>query len=136
MLSAASSYVDTESDTFIHKILITPETSYAMSLMLTSYRYTVAESEIESWKAVKNITEIEGLKKAYKRDGVAFVRWLAWLEYKMGQGYSITEYEAAWRLTEFRREGLHYKGLAYHNISAYGANACELKSSCAVCFEP
>ena len=63
MLSAASSYVDTESDTFIQKILVTPETSYAMSLMLTSYRYTVAESEIESWKAVKNITEIEGLKK-------------------------------------------------------------------------
>ena len=56
--------------------------------------------------------------------GAAYVRWLAWLEYKMvDQGYSVTEYEAAWRLTEFRRMGQHYKGLAYENISATGKNA-------------
>ena len=92
--------------------------------MLTSYRYTVMPSVIEEWKAVKNHTEIEGLRAAYLRDGVAYIRWLAWLEYKMvDQGYSVTEYEAAWRLTEFRRMGQHYKGLAYENISATGKNA-------------
>jgi Xaa-Pro aminopeptidase len=105
------------------QIIITPQTSYAISLMLTSYRYTVLPSVIEEWKAVKNHTELEGLKSAYLRDGVAYVRWLAWLEYKLGQGYEISEYEAAWRLTEFRRMGQHYKGLAYENISASGPNA-------------
>lgn len=91
--------------------------------MLTSYRYTVLPSIIEEWKAVKNEIEIQGLKSAYMRDGVAYVRWLAWLEYKLGQKYAITEYEAAWRLTEFRRMGPLYKGLAYENISAAGPHA-------------
>ena len=81
------------------QIIITPQTSYAISLMLTSYRYTVLPSIIEEWKAVKNEVELEGLKAAYLRDGVAYVRWLAWLEQKMAQGYDITEYEAAWRQT-------------------------------------
>ncbi|KIP06111.1 hypothetical protein PHLGIDRAFT_73161 [Phlebiopsis gigantea 11061_1 CR5-6] len=105
------------------KVIITPQTSYAISLMLTSYRYTVLPSVIEEWKAVKSQIELEGMKAAYLRDGVAFVRWLAWLEYKVGQGYDITEYEAAWRLTEFRRMGKNYMGLAYENISATGKNA-------------
>lgn len=51
------------------------------------------------------------------------VKWLAWLEHKICQGYEITEYEAAWRLTEYRRQNKHYWGLAYENISASGPNA-------------
>lgn len=91
--------------------------------MLTSFRYTLLPSIVEEWKAIKNSTEIEGLRNAYLRDGLAYVRWIAWLEDKMGQGYDITEYEAGWRLTEFRRELKDYKGLAYENISASGPNA-------------
>lgn len=93
--------------------------------MLTSLHYTVLPSIIEVWKAIKNEAEITGMKAAYIRDGVAYVKWLAWLEYKMSQGYDITEYEAAWRLTEFRRKGKNYMGLAYENISATGKNAGE-----------
>ena len=91
--------------------------------MLTSYRYTVLPSEIEVQKAVKNEVEMQGLRAAYLRDGAAYVRWLAWLEQKLNQGYDITEYEAAWRLTEFRRQLPNYQGLAYENISASGENA-------------
>lgn len=91
--------------------------------MLTSYRYTILPSPIEEWKAIKNKTELSGLKDAYLRDGVAYVRWMAWFEHKVEQGYDITEYEAAWRLTEYRRMGKYYRGLAYENISATGKNA-------------
>lgn len=93
--------------------------------------------------SIKNETEIEGLRRAYLRDGVSFVRslsmaccsgqiltivrsqvrFLAWLEQKLGEGYDITEYEAASRLTEFRRKNRHFMGLAYENISASGPNA-------------
>ncbi|KAJ2967054.1 hypothetical protein NUW54_g13624 [Trametes sanguinea] len=66
----------------------------------TSFRYTVLPSYVEERKAIKNETEIRGLRNAYLRDGAAYVRWLAWLDEKMQQGYEITEYEAAWRLTE------------------------------------
>ncbi len=105
------------------KVIISAQTSYAISLMLTSFRYTVLPSFVEEMKAVKNEVELSGMKAAYLRDGVAYVRWLAWLEQKMGEGFDITEYEAAWRLTEFRREGKNYQGLAYENISASGPNA-------------
>lgn len=91
--------------------------------MLTSFRYTLLPSYVDDVKAVKNSVELEGLRHAYIRDGAAYVRWLAWIEQKMLQGYDITEYEAAWRLTEFRRSGKHYMGLAYENISASGPNA-------------
>ena len=105
------------------KVLIAPSTSYAISLMLTHFRYTLAPSPIENLKAVKNGVELEGLRRAYVRDGVSFVRWFAWLESKLAEGYEITEYEAAFRLTEFRKKNKHYWGLAYENISASGPNA-------------
>jgi len=105
------------------KVLISPQTSYAISLMLTHFRYTIAPSIVDEVKAVKNELELEGMRRAYLRDGASFVRWFAWLEDKLSQGYDITEYEAAWRLTEFRKKNKHYWGLAYENISASGPNA-------------
>ncbi|KAF9237430.1 Creatinase aminopeptidase [Melanogaster broomeanus] len=105
------------------KLIINSETSYAISLMLTHFRYTVAPSFVDNMKAIKNEVELEGLRRAYLRDGVSYVKWLAWLEHKIHQGYDITEYEAAWRLTEYRRQNKHYWGLAYENISASGPNA-------------
>ena len=111
--------------------------------MLTHFRYTVIPSHVDSMKAVKNEVELEGLRRAYLRDGAAYVRvimprlfhrshvippqvkWLAWLEHKIQQGYDITEWEAAWRLTEYRRQNKHYWGLAYESISASGPNAGE-----------
>jgi Xaa-Pro aminopeptidase len=109
--------------------------------MLTHYRYTVAPPFIDTMLSVKNKREIDGLRRAYLRDGASFVRYilwlaaltltiddlqvrfLAWLETKLAEGYDITEYEAASRLTEFRRHNKHFMGLAYKSISATGANA-------------
>jgi hypothetical protein len=45
------------------------------------------------------------------------------LEYKLSQGYDITEYEAASHLTEFCRKNKYFIGLAYENISVSGPNA-------------
>jgi len=73
--------------------------------------------------AIKNDTEMEGLRRAYLRDGVCYVQFLAWLEDKINKGYDVTEWEAAHRLTEFRRKAKHFMGLAYENISATGPNA-------------
>lgn len=91
--------------------------------MLTHYRYTVATPIIEEMKSVKNEVEIQGFKRAYIRDGACYVQFLAWLEEKMSKGFQISEWEAAWRLTEFRSKAKNYVGLAYENISASGPNA-------------
>jgi len=105
------------------KVIIAPETSYAIALMLTNFRYTVMPSFVRPMEAAKNDTEIEGLRRAYLRDGASFVRFLAWLEDKLASGYDITEYEAAFRLIEYRRSNRHFIGLAYEDISASGPNA-------------
>ncbi|KAF9645425.1 Creatinase/aminopeptidase [Thelephora ganbajun] len=105
------------------KVIITPETSYAIALMLTDFRHTVMPSYVGSVKAIKNDTEIHGIRRAYLRDGASFVKFLAWLEDKHSKGYEITEYEAAFRLTEYRKTNRHFVGLAYENISASGPNA-------------
>jgi Xaa-Pro aminopeptidase len=110
-------------DHWFFKVIIAPETSYAISLMLTHFRYTVLPSYVSSMKAIKNDTEIDGMRRAYLRDGASFVKFLAWLEDKLARGYEITEYEAAFRLTEYRRSNKHFMGLAYENISASGPNA-------------
>ena len=55
------------------KVLISPQVSYAVALMLTHFRYTIAPSYVEHMISVKNETEIEGMRRAYCRDGVAFV---------------------------------------------------------------
>jgi Xaa-Pro aminopeptidase len=41
----------------------------------------------------------------------------------MNSGYNISEWEAGFRLTEYRRNNKHFMGLAYENISATGPNA-------------
>ena len=51
------------------------------------------------------------------------MKFLAWLENKLSQGYEITEYEAASQLTLYRRENKHFMGLAHENISASGPNS-------------
>jgi len=58
------------------KVLIAPQTSYAISLMLTHFRYTVAPSHIEHLMSIKNETEVDGMKRAYLRDGASFVSLL------------------------------------------------------------
>jgi Xaa-Pro aminopeptidase len=124
------------------QVLIAPQTSYAISLMLTHFRYTIAPSYVEDLKSIKNEVELEGMRRAYIRDGVAFVRvsviwlpvyvahasceqvkFLGWLDHKISQGYEVTEWEAAFQLDEFRRQNKHFMGLAYENISAAGPNA-------------
>ena len=90
--------------------------------MLTDYRYTVIPSFASSAEAIKNETEIYGMRMAYLRDSTSFVRFLAWLEDKLTKGYDITEYEAAFRLTEYRRTNQYFTGLAYETISASGPN--------------
>ncbi|KIM29700.1 hypothetical protein M408DRAFT_67274 [Serendipita vermifera MAFF 305830] len=114
------------------KVIISPNTPYAVSLIIGSQRYVVLPSYIEEVKAVKNETEIEGMREAYIRDGVAMVRWFAWMEHKISQGYEISEWEASEKIDFFRedehiREGETpmYMGPAYENIIAAGANAAQ-----------
>ncbi|MBP5720551.1 MAG: aminopeptidase P family protein [Bacteroidales bacterium] len=75
------------------------------------------------WKAVKNPFEIEGMRQAHIRDGVAMVRFLHWLEKSLGAERRVTEWDAAVKLGEFRSQVSGYQGDSFETISAWGPGA-------------
>ena len=81
-------------------------------------------------KAVKNPVEIENMKKAHIKDGVAMAKFICWLKKNIGK-QTITELDAEHYLDNLRAEQEGNLGLSFHTISAYGANAamCHYHSS-------
>ncbi len=74
----------------------------------------LGESPITDMKACKNKAEREGMQVAHHKDGVALVKFMAWLE-KNWQGQS--EMSVSDRLEAFRREDDHCLGLSFTTIS-------------------
>lgn len=72
-------------------------------------------------KTVKNNIEIEGIKKAHIRDGVAMVRWMVWLESNIGK-VKMDEVSVGDKLEEFRQLGENYIGLSFSTIIGYKGN--------------
>jgi len=72
-------------------------------------------------KACKNVIEIQGIRNAHIRDGVALCRFLAWLS-EAGPAGSVDEITAANRLYDFRKEMERFRGLSFETISGAGPN--------------
>jgi Xaa-Pro aminopeptidase len=70
-------------------------------------------------KAIKNSAELNGIRAAHRRDGVALARFLAWLDGAAGDGH-VSETMAADRLEAFRSEQKGFRGLSFATISAAG----------------
>lgn len=73
-------------------------------------------------KAVKNDIEVENVRNAMVRDGVAMVKFINWMK-KTIKKRNITEIEASERLEELRRAGDNFYDLSFASISAYRGNA-------------
>lgn len=71
-------------------------------------------------KAMKNATEIEGTRRAHKRDGVALVRCLSWLA-QQAPG-SVDELTVSDKLEALRREGELFRDLSFDTIAGSGPN--------------
>ena len=71
-------------------------------------------------KAIKNPVEIEGLKKVMVKDGVAWVKTLYWINRQLKLGGSLSEWNIALKIAEFRREQAEYMGESFHPISSWG----------------
>lgn len=72
-------------------------------------------------KAVKNPVEIENLRTAHLKDGIAVTRFLYWLKTNIGK-LPITEVSAAKQLEAFRRQQEHFLEPSFETICAYGSN--------------
>jgi Xaa-Pro aminopeptidase len=72
-------------------------------------------------RARKNSIEIEGARKAHRRDGAALSRFLHWFE-EHGQTGEVTEIDAAKKVEEFREATGELKDLSFNSISSAGPN--------------
>lgn len=72
-------------------------------------------------KAIKNPTEIEGIKAAHRRDGLALTHFLHWLTQTLSDR-DVTEIEASDRLEAFRAAGDYFRGLSFPTIAGAGPN--------------
>ncbi len=73
-------------------------------------------------KSVKNPVEIENMKKAHIKDGVAMTKFIYWLKHNIGK-IQITEVSAQKYLDHLRFLQPGNLGLSFPTISAYGSNA-------------
>ncbi len=81
----------------------------------------LATDPIPAWKAIKNATEIAGMRAAHIRDGVAMVRFLRWLETAVPAG-GVTELSAEAQLEQFRAMGEMFVGNSFRTIAGYAGH--------------
>jgi Xaa-Pro aminopeptidase len=72
-------------------------------------------------KSVKNHAEIEGMRAAHKRDGVAMVQFLSWFD-REAQSGKLTEIDAVEALESFRRDTGLLKDISFPTIAGSGPN--------------
>jgi len=122
-------------DYFEQTILMDPaETSY--TLMKAAMRQVVREpSPVPAMKIMKNEAEIRGYRAAMKRDGVAMVRFLKWLDeneefanaHPESKGNAVanspisplTELGVDRKLTALRAEQERFRDLSFDTIAGY-----------------
>ena len=78
------------------------------------------DSPVALWKAVKNPTEIDGMREAHVEDGLVMEQFLYWITRHAG---SVNEWEAACELGRLRAAVSGYRGDSFQTISAYGPSA-------------
>ncbi|MGE3529713.1 MAG: aminopeptidase P family protein [Methyloceanibacter sp.] len=104
------------------RVRLDPDTApvkFAQELKIAGAQIVPGQDPCILPKAIKNATEIAGARTAHLRDGVAMVRFLAWLDEVAVSG-KIDEVAAAIKLEDCRRESGQLKDISFDTISASG----------------
>ena len=96
-------------------------TNYSLATAVPFDKVRSGVSPIASMKAVKNKVEQDGFRAAMLRDGVAVVKFLAWLKSAVEAG-GQTEISLDDRLTALRAEQPKFKGISFDTIVGYEAH--------------
>jgi len=107
------------------KLLLSNKSSWALSLGLGGEeKVEESRSPISDAKAIKNETELEGMRQCHIRDGAALIEYFAWLEDSLvNRQAQIDEVQGAEKLEQIRSKGEHFVGLSFDTISSTGPNA-------------
>lgn len=76
------------------------------------------ENPSQLLKSIKNEVEIEGMKNAMRKDGIALTQFYFWLEENLGKT-KITEFTVMKKLKEFRSAQVDFKGESFGSIVGY-----------------
>ncbi|KAK3313451.1 peptidase M24, structural domain-containing protein [Apodospora peruviana] len=138
-LAAAGAEANGTSSEPPKKYLISSKASWALRLALGNGKLVEEiRSPVGDAKAVKNATELEGMKNCHIRDGAALIEFFAWLEDQLiVQKATLDEVQAADKLEELRKKQKDFVGLSFDTISSTGANAAVIhykpeRGNCAV----
>jgi Xaa-Pro aminopeptidase len=104
------------------KFLISNKASWALKRALGGDSFVEeTRSPIGDAKAVKNETELEGMRACHIRDGAALIEYFAWLEDQLVvKKATIDEVEAADKLEACRAKQKDFVGLSFDTISSTG----------------
>jgi Xaa-Pro aminopeptidase len=108
------------------KVLADPDTANArcqLDLLDAGAELIAGTDPVILPKACKNAVEIDGMREAHIRDGVAVVRFLRWLDEEVAAGRLHSEAELSDRLYEFRARGDYFREPSFDTISAAAVNA-------------
>ena len=86
------------------KFMISTKASWALSLELGGEgKVEELRSPVGDAKAIKNTTELEGMRACHVRDGAALIEYFAWLEEELVEkGTVLDEVQAADKLESIR----------------------------------
>lgn len=105
------------------KFLIGKQASWALKLALGEKNVEEVRSPIGDAKAVKNETELEGMRQCHIRDGAALIEYFAWLEDQLvAKEAKLDEVAAADKLEAIRKKQKDFVGLSFDTISSTGPN--------------
>lgn len=104
-----------------HKLLVEPSLNLTLLEQIDPRIKKVGNRIVEQMKAIKNSTEVDNLRKAMIKDGVALVKFFRWLEEVLPSGV-ISEYDCAQQLTLFRSQQSLYYGDSFATIAGYAGN--------------
>lgn len=137
--SLASSNPSAEGSGPKRKYLISTSASWALYKALGGEdNVDEVRSLVGDAKAVKNETELQGMRDCHVRDGAALSEYFAWLEEELVvKGSKLDEVDAADKLEAIRSKKQHFVGLSFPTISSTGPNGAVIhyqpeKGACSV----
>ncbi|KAJ5573884.1 uncharacterized protein N7459_008311 [Penicillium hispanicum] len=121
------------------KFLLSNKTSWVLNLNLGGEEQVEeSRSPIADAKAVKNETELEGMRACHIRDGAALTEYFAWLENELiNKKTVLDEVDGADKLEQIRSKHDLFAGLSFDTISSTGPNGAVIhykpeKGSCSI----
>ncbi len=108
------------------RVLVDPDTANAwcqMTLEQHGATLVSAQDPVIMPKACKNAVEVDGMRAAHLRDGVAEVQFLAWLDREVAAGKLHDEAALSDQLFVFRSAQEDFQEVSFSTISAAGGNA-------------